>query len=535
MSQSVRRSRGGPRSFTARLEVVVFAATLTSALALAWVSMQTLRAVVAADASAGARRLVHVAGTETRAFALEAAHELERLAWLVAPSPDATDAARRLSVHGARLANGPLIESVLLADRDGHVISAVGVESPPATITLPFRFDDRTPSLASVSDGTRTRIVLDGVVPRTGPMRAPLVLQARLRESVLAKRLHEAVGDAPVALAMIDAEGRPLVRAGSLPRATSDGSTRPLPTTAAEIDAFGAGWRVLVQLDEDAALGDRSALVRQTLVVELAIVLVASLAAFFASSSLMRPIRQLSEAAGRLRDGERDVPLPRPKRQDEVGVLARTFAEMVERAREAQVELEQRQRALESSRAELLRRNAELHQANEVLEQLAITDGLTRIHNHRFFQDQLTKEVKRADRTGAPLALLVVDLDDFKKLNDRHGHEVGDAVLQRVAEVLVEETRDHDLVARYGGEEFVVLAPDTDLAGATALAEKLRVSVAARPVEIEGPGEGIRVTVSIGVAAYAGDRARLFREADRALYDAKHAGKDCVVVADDGR
>jgi diguanylate cyclase (GGDEF)-like protein len=182
----------------------------------------------------------------------------------------------------------------------------------------------------------------------------------------------------------------------------------------------------------------------------------------------------------------------------------------------------------------MLARNAELHQANEVLEQLAITDGLTRIHNHRFFQDQLTREVKRADRTGAPLALLVIDLDDFKRFNDEYGHETGDEVLQRVAEVLVEETRDADLVARYGGEEFVVLASDTDLEGAAALAEKLRLAVHLRPLALSTGGASARVTVSIGVAQYSGDRSRLFRDADRALYEAKAAGKDCVVVAAPG-
>ena len=95
-----------------------------------------------------------------------------------------------------------------------------------------------------------------------------------------------------------------------------------------------------------------------------------------------------------------------------------------------------------------------------MLEQLAITDGLTKIHNHRFFQDQLAREIKRSDRTGEPLALVLVDIDDFKALNDRYGHAVrATPCSSGWPALLVEQTRDQDLVARYGGEEFAILAP----------------------------------------------------------------------------
>jgi two-component system cell cycle response regulator len=188
-------------------------------------------------------------------------------------------------------------------------------------------------------------------------------------------------------------------------------------------------------------------------------------------------------------------------RADEVGVLARSFAEMV----------------------------GSLKRAREVLEQLAITDGLTKIHNHRFFQDQLAREIKRSERTGEPLSLVLVDIDDFKALNDRYGHAVGDAVLEALAGLLVEQTRDQDLVARYGGEEFAILAPATDHGGALALAEKVHVAVGA--ANFLASSQALTITVSAGVAVYHGDRERFFHEADRALYAAKGAGKDCVVAA----
>jgi diguanylate cyclase (GGDEF)-like protein len=122
-----------------------------------------------------------------------------------------------------------------------------------------------------------------------------------------------------------------------------------------------------------------------------------------------------------------------------------------------------------------------------------------------------------------------VDNDDFKALNDRHGRG-GRRRPRGLAALLVGETRDQDLVARYGGEEFAILAPGTDRAGALALAEKLRVAASESFFDVAG--QRIAITVSVGIAVYHGDREAFFHEADRALYAAKGAGKDCVVAAD---
>jgi diguanylate cyclase (GGDEF)-like protein len=173
--------------------------------------------------------------------------------------------------------------------------------------------------------------------------------------------------------------------------------------------------------------------------------------------------------------------------------------------------------------------NRELRLANEVLSQLSITDGLTRLHNHRFFQDHLTREIKRASRSGLPLSMLLIDIDDFKALNDRLGHAAGDEVLVRISRLLESRVRDGDLLARYGGEEFVVLCSGTDLAGAYQLAEALRIQVAESNLQGDPQLAGARVSVSIGVAQYRGDRKQFFAAADRALYGAKAQGKNCVV------
>jgi len=200
--------------------------------------------------------------------------------------------------------------------------------------------------------------------------------------------------------------------------------------------------------------------------------------------------------------------------RDEILSLAHSFNEMAER--------------LDHNRRELEARNQALVRANEVLEQLSITDGLTHLHNHRHFQDQFSQEAKRAERTGAPLALVLRDIDDFKKLNDRLGHRAGDRVLEAVAGIMNREIRETDYVARYGGEEFAILLPNTDREGAIALAEKMRLAISENEIPVVGPDGWAQVTVSIGVAMFEESTSLTFEAADRALYQAKAVGKDCV-------
>ncbi len=208
----------------------------------------------------------------------------------------------------------------------------------------------------------------------------------------------------------------------------------------------------------------------------------------------------------------------------------RAFEELSERLSVSAAELERQRSATLDANRRLRAQNEALRRANEVLAQLSVTDGLTRLHNHRHFQDQFAREAKRADRTHQPLALALVDIDDFKRLNDDLGHAAGDAVLQGVSRLMAQELRETDFLSRYGGEEFALLAPQTDLGGATALAEKLRLTIAAAELPVVGPHGRVSVTVSIGVSLYDGSTSSTFEAADRALYEAKAAGKDCVIA-----
>ncbi|HKA26070.1 MAG TPA: GGDEF domain-containing protein, partial [Gaiellaceae bacterium] len=162
----------------------------------------------------------------------------------------------------------------------------------------------------------------------------------------------------------------------------------------------------------------------------------------------------------------------------------------------------------------------------------AVTDGLTGLANRRSFDDELALEWRRAERVGDSLALLLLDLDDFKSVNDEFGHQAGDVVLRRVAAILDSGARQVDLAARYGGEEFALLAPETDTLGAKKLAERLRADLEAATIELPTGGK-LNVTASIGVAV-KGDLERaeqLVAAADEALYEAKRNGKNRVVTA----
>ena len=172
--------------------------------------------------------------------------------------------------------------------------------------------------------------------------------------------------------------------------------------------------------------------------------------------------------------------------------------------------------------------NAHLH---GLVQRQAVTDELTGLANRRRFLTQLETELARSRRSGSPLGLVLADLDDFKQVNDRYGHEAGDRTLRAFAEILRDAVRDIDLPVRLGGEEFAILLPDTNLDGGANLAERIRSTLAG--TKIESGSDHIRVTASFGVSCFPAAAAadELLVDADRRLYDAKRRGKNRVEVS----
>jgi diguanylate cyclase (GGDEF)-like protein len=182
--------------------------------------------------------------------------------------------------------------------------------------------------------------------------------------------------------------------------------------------------------------------------------------------------------------------------------------------------------------AKIHERTHELAEANTRLAQLAVTDGLTGLYNHRHFHERLTLEVERSQRSGLPLSLLMLDVDNFKQFNDTFGHPAGDEVLRQLARVLTDTRRANDVVARYGGEEFAVILVDTAKFTAAKVAERVRERIAAHDFSDAAQKAG-KISVSLGVATFpedGTDAEALVRSADTALYAAKRAGRNRVVL-----
>ncbi|MFG6486351.1 diguanylate cyclase [Roseateles sp. BYS78W] len=230
---------------------------------------------------------------------------------------------------------------------------------------------------------------------------------------------------------------------------------------------------------------------------------------------VLLPLLRGTRGMNAIMDG-RDLPsdhLPPVTREDEIGDMQRAVAAL----RDATL----RRRALEAEREQLI---GQLRVASD-------TDFLTGLPNRRAFAEQAARLLAQGRRHGWPLALLVFDLDHFKRINDQHGHPAGDAVLRAVAELARCQVRQGELLARYGGEEFIILAIDCRPAEAALLAERLREALADNPVVLPGDVR-LQVTASFGLACTEArallDLDSLYREADRALYRAKAEGRNRV-------
>jgi diguanylate cyclase (GGDEF)-like protein/PAS domain S-box-containing protein len=179
---------------------------------------------------------------------------------------------------------------------------------------------------------------------------------------------------------------------------------------------------------------------------------------------------------------------------------------------------------------ELNEKNQQLEDANAILRELSVKDGLTKIYNHRFFQEALMLNFNRAQRSKLPLSCIMFDIDDFKKVNDIYGHRAGDFILSEIVTIVNKKVRKSDIFARYGGEEFVILLLDNDLKSSVRVAEKIRKLV--ETYDFVWRGTALKITISFGVSSTGNHGVRtkeaFLEQADKNLLKAKRKGKNCV-------
>ncbi len=474
---------------------------------------------------------------------------VERYAWATSPD-DATDARAELA-HYLRLVrqNYAGYDELLVLDSSGRTVASASGSSP----TVPGAAEEAWLELgeSGFDPGASRPIAGDRafhqwlfVATRDSSI-APLKqtwLAARVDLAQCGDMLDEVKLGVGGDLFLLDAQGRFLTqpRAAATPKVGIEAMKVPTRQDGPLVierrntydgrSAFHSkvhldelGWWLVYEEDYQSAMAPVIEAQRRIWVAVLAVGALAILAALRMAQSLLRPINELKLGAKRINEGLVGVKIPK-RYDDEIGLMIDTFNEMASRITLWQAELQYKNKILNTQ-------NDRLQDMNERLEKLSVTDGLTGLFNHRHFWNLMNTELTRVNLHRGHLALTILDLDDFKRVNDKFGHAVGDLLLQTVATVLKDTVRDTDIVARYGGEEFAILLPDTDESGVQQVAEKIRAAVEAIRFNVPETDITLKVTVSIGVSVFRGNRREFFNAADRALYKSKAAGKNCVHYA----
>jgi len=415
-------------------------------------------------------------------------------------------------------------EELVAVDRDGHVVASSAAQARPITLPSTWQHDMRAgnPSVGDPYwDEARKKVLVVATVPirhASGRMLGALAARVNLRsvDDMLKRFSPEPAGQSY----LITAEGNVITSSSlgsatpmtnALPTATAQELVRKEATTT-EYRSFNRAsvvgtlrevprlnWSVVAEVPTAEAYRQVRQLRNETALIVLTLLAGVGLIAYFLGLLIVRPLNRLTRGAALVAAGDLDVDLP-VTGGGEVGYLTEVFNNMVARLRESRKELER----------------------------LSVTDALTKLYNRRYLHQTLTEELQRCVRHKRALAVVMVDVDHFKRFNDTYGHLAGDSVLARVAAILQEATRDVDCAARYGGEEFVLLLTETGLDGAIEVTERIRARLAKEDFQ------GGKVTLSIGVAEFPthGDTPEgLIGSADAALYKAKQDGRDRVARA----
>jgi len=378
------------------------------------------------------------------------------------------------------------------------------------------------PVLGDPMRGDSASVTMEMAVPiQSAAGRFLGVLAARLKFSGIEQLLREEVHGREDRVAIVQPGGQVIVSAGGTFAALPRDALRELQradSTAVSfrmsdgLDVVGAlsavprsDWSAVAAIPATSAFLEIRRLQIATAVTLVVLLAVVGSLAYGLGLLIVRPLERLSLASTRVADGDLEVDLP-ASGGGELSKLAGVFNDMVKRLRESRAELER----------------------------LSVTDALTGLANRRLLMAELAREVRRSERHSTSLAVLMLDVDRFKRFNDTYGHPAGDAVLNRVATTLRKCVRDVDTVARYGGEEFLVMLPETPAREAAQVAERIRAGTEADRFAPNGGGALLNITVSVGYAVYPENGKTvdtLIEAADQALYKSKEAGRNRVSSA----
>ncbi len=540
------------RSIKSKIVVFAMMATLIPSLGLGLLSFRQNEAQISDNVTRELRAMTSYASREVELWIDKRVHEvhvtstssavIDGLSAVNHPETSLPGRNPQALAHYLRSVQVKLdtILELTVVDATGKVVASSA--EMPVTVTLP---DDWPQS--SLTEGlviapphwdkgyaTATLSVAVPVLSYDNLLMGALVAVLDLHS--LQPRLKSEIKSPPGEVILLDSDGRALVSSqagtGKLPQLDPSvlryllaqpgnsvafhGLTHRNVIGLAEVSAE-PGVVIVAELDRAAVYGQWIELRNMFLGLVGALVLVVAAVAFQLGRSIVAPLQRLIRAADRIAGGDLEVRLS-AKRNDELGRLTVVFDQMADRLRQ--------------SHAEIMAANEAMQQQNQVLETLSITDSLTGLYNRSKLDAILTDELARFKRTQRQFALLMLDIDHFKTLNDTYGHVTGDEILQSVARILLQSVRSIDYAARYGGDELIIILVDTSADLAAKTAERIRSHV--ENAQYDANGSTIAVTVSIGIVQCQLDDmtpTAVFTRADKALYQAKRAGRNQAYIA----
>jgi diguanylate cyclase (GGDEF)-like protein len=535
------------RSIKSKIVVFAIMATLIPSLGLGLLSFRQNEAQISDNVTRELRAMTNYANREIELWIDKRVHEvhvtstsnavIDGLSATNRPEARLPDRNPNALAHYLRSVQGKLdtILELTVVDATGKVVASS--TEAPARVMLPNNWPQNSlteglviaPPHWNMGYATATLSVAVPVLSYDNLLMGALVAVLDLRS--LQPRLKSAIKSPSGEVILLDSDGRALASSQTggheLPPLDPSvlrhllaqpgnsmafhGLTHRNVIGLAEVSAE-PGVTIVAELDRAAVYGKWIELRNMFLGLVGALVLVVAAVAFQMGRSIVAPLQRLIRAADRIAGGDLEVRLS-AKRNDELGRLTVVFDEMAERLRQ--------------SHAEIMAANEAMQQQNQVLETLSITDSLTGLYNRSKLDAILADELARFKRTQRQFALLMLDIDHFKTLNDTYGHITGDEILRSVARILLQSVRSIDYAARYGGDELIIILVDTSADLAANTAERIRSHV--ENVQYSIDGATIAVTVSIGIVQCQSDDmtpTAVFDRADTALYQAKRAGRN---------